>query len=85
MKNDDHETEKKVNNILKINSSSLKQEQNINNNETKENLLVKEKQCIKSEDNNLEKNEDIKTKLEKEIEKCEENNTVNVTLIPPPS
>ena len=81
MKNDDHETEKKVNNILKINSSSLKQEQNINNNETKENLLVKEKQCIKSEDNNLEKNEDIKTKLEKEIEKCEENNINNNEIV----
>ena len=62
MKNDCSETERKINNLSR-NSSSLKQNQNINNNEIKENLLSNENQCIKLEDKNLEKNDEIKPKF----------------------
>ena len=80
MKNDGSTTEQKINNLSK-NSSSLKQNQNINNNEIKENLLVNENQCIKLEDKNLEKNVEIKPKFEKEIEKNEDNNINNNEII----
>ena len=79
IKNDDYEAEQKINNLLN-NSSLLKQNQNLNNNEIKENLVVNVKPCFKLEDNNLEKNEEIKPKNEKE-KICEDNNINNIEII----
>ena len=76
IKNDITEKDQKINNILK-NSSSLTQNQNINDNEMKSNLLVNENQLSKLKENNLEKNREIKPELEKKIEKCEDNNINN--------
>ena len=75
-KKDINEKDQKINNILK-NSSSLTQNQNINDNEMKSNLLVNENKRSKLEENNLEKNGEIKSELEKKIEKSEINNINN--------
>ena len=78
IKNDGTETEQMNN--LSNNISSLEQNQNINKKENKEDLLVKEYQCKKLDDSNLVKKEEIKIKLENEIEKCDDNN-INSEII----